>query len=162
MAFEMNPEWLQRTKQRAKEWRAWARVAPDICVAAFFSPGFSEDLSSWKLTLSSSGILIQDIKISRAGNWQGEQRREERNVGAEFVAQVLKRADELDFWNLKVESNSSITDTPSLRLAIRHGEKSRVYAPESVGFHAYEGNESARRFIELWDLIHSHAPFPDN
>ncbi|MBW3635824.1 MAG: hypothetical protein KY445_05075 [Armatimonadetes bacterium] len=120
------------------------------------------DLSSWKLTLSTSGTLVQEINISRPGNWQGEYRREERNVGAEFVAQVLKRADELDFWNLKVETDSIVTDMPSLRLAIRSGDKSRVFAPESVTFHAYDGNENARRFVELWKLIHSRAPFPDD
>ena len=156
----MTPEQKQKLDQRLAYWEnPFAFVEPDVCIVTFFSPGFSFDLSSWELRLSVSGILVQDIELLSAPQWQKEQRREEREVGAEFVEQVLNRADEIDFWNLQVEREGGVTDMPSYRLAIRKSEKSRVYGPDAVSYHAYQGDESARRFVELWKLIHLHAPF---
>ena len=136
--------------------------APDVVVIAEFGPGFSSDLSNWILTLSSSGVLEQHIEIKNFDEHsQDGPRRDVATVGSEFVASILARADELDFWNLNaVNPNESVTDSPFLKLSIRHGERERTYRPESVGYHAYRGHEGAKHFMELWNSIHQHAPFP--
>jgi hypothetical protein len=72
---------------------------------------------------------------------------------------VLNRADEINFWDLKVLDEDGATDIPSLWLAIRKGDKSRVYKMDNVRYHAYHGDQSARSLVELWNLIHLHAPF---
>ena len=145
-------------KQRA----LFADSAPDVVVIAQFGPGFSSDLSSWVLTLSLSGVLVQESDIMNFDDHsQDGLRRDIAIVGPEFVASVLARAAELDFWNLNaVNPNESVTDMPSLKLSIRHGARERSYRPQSVVYHAYRGHEGAKHFMELWDLIHQHAPFP--
>lgn len=136
-------------------------VAPNIAVIASFSPGFSADLSSWKLRLSVSGIMVQDIQISRSSDYKREKQREERNVGSEFVAQILRRAHELDFWNLTIEDDSMMTDVCRRTLSICAGNKRRSWTPQPPWDGTKSDEDAWQKFMELWDLVHSHAPFPD-
>ncbi len=166
MLSEMEPEARERayaTLQRMQEQQRafFDQLAPDVVVVAEFSPGFSPDLSSWRLTLNLAGLLVQEDDIKNFNDHSNDgPLRDVVEVGTEFVVSVLARADELDFWNLTIDSGLLGTDAPSLCLSIRNGNRRRQWAPHLVYWHAHESIEGAVKFMELWNLVHQHAPFP--
>lgn len=131
-------------------------LPPEVVVIASTSPAFSENLSSWEMRLRNDGFLTQERHSFLAGKWQTAVRR--AYVGPTWVQMFLRRADELDFWNLSYEVAMIVTDVGSESLAIRSGDKWRAWRPECPWFHAREGHDGAQKFMELWDLISAQGP----
>ncbi len=131
-------------------------LPPEVVVVAKTTAAWSADLSSWELRLRSDGFLAQKRNAHMDGKWQTETRR--AYVGSQWVQMFLRRADDLDFWNLTYEVVIVTTDVGSQSLAIRSGEKWRAWRPESVYCHAREGHDAAQKFMELWNLISAQGP----
>ncbi len=166
MLSGMDPEERERAyaslrRMREQQRAFFEQLVPDVVVVAEYSPGFSHDLSSWRVTLNLAGILVQESDIKNFNDRSNDgPRRDVVEVGTEFVVFVLSCADELDFWNLTIDSGQLMTDADSLTLSIRNGNRRRQWNPPLVRYHAAEGFEGAKRFMELWNLIHQHAPLP--
>lgn len=134
----------------------------DAVVWARYSTGFSEDLSSWFLTIDANGLLTQNISISNMANgFKGENRIEKVETGISFVFQVFQRANEINFWEMQIQTNACITDMSGYAIGLRDAQHERVfYAPKALGIEANINKQaSALDFVDLWKLIHLHAPF---
>lgn len=138
-------------------------MLPGAVIGAVYGPGFSEDLSSWRLVIDDEGNLFQEIDV-----WQWttesvhiqEHRREHVVIGPDAVLQLLLEAQRLEFTSYDDSYDPSITDQPDRIISVRFGEIDKtVHAYAAFGL-AAEGNRDMIGFLELWEAIHRYAPFP--
>ena len=120
---------------------------------------FARSLSSWRLTISASGTLRQKVKFYAPLHPHAAQPPPVK-LGGAWVAALLKRAAEVNFWEMTIESDDVITDAPTCTLAIRDGARRRTFRLDAPGYYRAEGYEAATHFLDLWETIHRHAPFP--
>ena len=136
-------------------------MLPGAVIGATFAPGFTEDLSSWRLVIDDEGNLFQDIKVSTHENqWQGEQRQEYFFIGQDKVIQLLLTAEEVGFMSYKDSYDISVTDQALHVLSIRFGECEKTVTAYGAAWLAYEGDADMKGFLELWKAVHQYAPFP--
>lgn len=136
---------------------------PGAIIEAAFSPGFSEDLSNWRLQIDAEGNLLQRIAVWQyiRGAIVQEKRREQRLIGRDGALRLLLMAEEIGFYGFQDSYEPSVTDLPTYRLRFCDGKSDKAVRAYGAGWLAREGNPDMRRFVELWQAVHEHAPFPD-
>ncbi len=138
-------------------------MLPGAVIGAVYGPGFSYDLSAWRLVIDEEGNLFQEIDVSQ---WTAENvhirehRREHVVIGPEAVLQLLLEAQRLEFSSCKDSYDHSITDQESRLISIRFGEIDKTVRMYAAGWLAMAGNKDIVNLLELWEAIHRYAPFP--
>lgn len=136
----------------------------DVISAAIVSPGFWEDLSTWRVTISRDGRLRQDIRLCTGANgYKGESRREVGQVPADELAAMLATAERIGFKDFRdqYEPEDDVDDLGTFSISVRFDgaiKTVEAYGPDWAA--EQEGNRDMAGFIELWEQIHRHAPYP--
>jgi hypothetical protein len=139
-------------------------MLPGAVIGATFHPGFSEDLSHWRLAIDEDGNLFQDIKVWRWTKESGiiqEERQEQVQIGVEVVLELLLKAEQLGFHSYQHSYNSNVDDLPSYLISVRFGDADTTVNAHGAGWLVREGNVDMKGFAELWNQIHQYAPFPE-
>ena len=132
-------------------------------IEAEFHPGFSDDLTTWRLTIDSNGKLTQNVKL-----WQYTARRKivtgqmalETEIEAATLVEIWKVAQKMEFEALPRQMQASMTDLDSRILRFFRDETATEIQAYGAGILAHGGSEKARRFLTIWDAVTSCAPFP--
>lgn len=133
-------------------------MLPGAVIGATFRPGFSGDLSSWRLVIDDEGNLFQDTMV-----WQSmfeERRQEHIHIGTDAVLELLLEAERFGFRSCKEFLRATMEDQSSRSLTIRFGEMDATVEVYGADLLAHEGNLKTIRFLSLWTMIHRYAPFP--
>jgi hypothetical protein len=141
-------------------------TSDDVISAAQIAPGFCEDLSTWRITISLTGLLRQEVSLSTSVNmYRGEMRLFEASLRKDDVVELLALADRIGFRNFKehyTHETMIVTDLPTCSLSVRFGNQVRTveaYGPQHIAIE--EGNRDMAGFVELLERIHRHAPYPE-
>jgi hypothetical protein len=137
----------------------------DVISAAQVTPGFCEDLSTWRVTISRDGRLRQEIALSTSAN---SYRRELRQLVAQLrpsdVDELLAVADRIGFRRFRdhyTHETMVVTDLPTWAISVRYGNAVKTveaYGPADIA--REENNRDMAGFVELWARIHRHSPYP--
>lgn len=130
----------------------------DVVEAALLTPAFREDLSTWSLSISRDGVLVQEVFQWRSGSDRKEiVRLETAQVPPEEVAEILALARRLGFDGFQDRYDDYFcTDQDTRSITVRFRDKVKrveVYGADSRGCPTMIG------FVALWNLIHLRAPF---
>jgi hypothetical protein len=125
-------------------------MTPDDVVGVESWPGFSYDLTSWKLWISSAGTLSVIANICRPfeGVERGRQLRQVR-IGRREAGRLVRQAERIGFAGFAGRYEVAITDLAEQRVSVRIG--GRLHLVECYGEHP-------PGFWALWRRIHRHAP----
>jgi hypothetical protein len=125
-------------------------MGPDDVVGVEKWPGFSRDLTSWKLWVSASGWVSVLAAVCRPyegidHHYQLAQSR----IGRREAGRLVRLAERIGLAGFAERYECYDTDLPLERVAVRLGGKLRVvecYGQHPPGFWA------------LWRRVHRHAP----
>jgi hypothetical protein len=158
----MSPEHLEFAKELDRS-SGIAPLPPDWCyypavesmksddvVAVEFWPGFSRDLTSWKLWINGSGLLSTVVSV-RDSYTQGPARYEfgQVRIGPREARRVIELAERVGFGEFAERYDCDMTDMPLRRLAVR--------LAGGLKYAEFYGNYP-RGFWPLWRRIHRYAP----
>lgn len=138
-------------------------MLPGAVIGAEYGPGFSSDLSRWRLAIDDEGNLFQEIAIWQWTAEKGivrEHRREHVEIGQDTVLQLVLKAQEVGFQSYEDSYQRSITDQSTRTISVRFGEIDKTVCAYAADWLVREGNKDMVGFLELWDAIHACAPFP--
>ncbi len=138
-------------------------MLPGAVIGATFHPGFSEDLSSWRLVIDEDGNLFQDTKVWQWTKESGitqKELHEQVQIDIAVVLELLLKAEQIGFHSFQKSYNATVDDMHSYLISIRFGEADTTVNANGVGWLVREGNMDMKGFAELWKEIHKHAPFP--
>ena len=108
----------------------------DVISAAIVSPGFWEDLSTWRVTINRDGGLRQEIRLCTGANgYKDELRREASQVPVDELAAILATAERIGFKDFRdhYEPEDDVTDLGTFSISLRvDGEYKTVeaYGPD--------------------------------
>ncbi|WP_171475803.1 hypothetical protein [Frigoriglobus tundricola] len=136
-----------------------------MIAAAQVMPGFSDDLSRWRITISHDGGLRQEIFLAISSNmYCDELRREAVQLRPADVDEILALADRIGFRGFRDSYSHEtmvVTDLPCWFISVRFGAEVKTvhaYGPYSIA--REENNRDMAGFVELWERIHRHVPYP--
>jgi hypothetical protein len=138
-------------------------MLPGAVIGAWYRPGFSHDLSGWRLVVDDEGNLFQDVNVLQWSPERGrvqERRQEHVEIGPDAVPQLLIEAQEMGFSSYESSYDLHVTDQESYILSIRFGEIDKTVEAYGAQWLAREGNQDMIGFLKLWRSLHRHAPFP--
>jgi hypothetical protein len=132
----------------------------DAVIGAGYAPGFAPDLTCWRLFVSSSGLVRQEVRLSVAEqDFRPETRVEERNVGPEVAAALVVAAEVAGVREMAGWYEADCTDQDMISVAVRlpGGLCSvGVYgAWDLVG----KGNREVAALLGLWVAVQRVAPW---
>ena len=126
----------------------------NVIAAVLVSPGFCEDLSTWRLTISRDGRLRQEVSYATAANlYRREVRHESARVSPADLAEILALAERIGFQGFRdsyTHETMVVTDLPTLSISVRSGASIKTvqaYGPDDIA--CMEGN----RDMAGWKLI---------
>ncbi len=129
-------------------------------------PAFSEDLSTWRIEIDDTGLLVQEIREStHANGYSSERRRAMGRVSSSDLEEILEIAERVGFERLDEHISSSTlhaTDQETVSISIRYGESVKrveVYGPIIIAMFDPDYRH-LKGFVELWERIHRQAPYP--
>ena len=136
-------------------------MLPGAILGATYSPGFDEDLSSWRLVIDDEGNLFQDVKVYQ---WKrqhlvNERRQEQVVIGQDAVIRLLLKTEEIGFTRFQDSYSSPILDLPLYRIYLRFGNDNKTVDTDHLKISPYESSMDLKGFCELWEAIHQQAPF---
>jgi hypothetical protein len=136
--------------------------APELVIgAALLAPGFSEDLSTWRMTIKSDGTALQELHPSpyssdlydrvviHLRSW----------VNADRIALIQRIADEIGFGTFNDQFHADSTDLQTTSITVNQlGRPKRVvvYGPQQL---AYEGDSRMIGYMRLWELMLEISPY---
>ena len=129
-----------------------------LCVACSIS-GFAEDLTDWEVRIADYGLLVQHVdvwELSRKSHF--EQRIAELPAG--FCDELRDKVAQIGFERFPERYKTTWDDLPSWHIEFRlpDGTIKKVDVECDPNRSGSEAQEVAQ-FLELWDLIHCHAPY---
>jgi hypothetical protein len=113
-------------------------------------PGFTDDLTSWKLWVSGSGVLSVIVSVCRP--YEGIDRRHQfrqTRIGRREARRLVELAERIGFAGFAERYECDITDLPLERVAVRLG--GRLKCVECYGEHP-------PGFWGFWHRVHRYAP----
>lgn len=139
--------------------------ADDVIAAGQILPGFSDDLSTWRIVINRDGRLRQQIDLATSeNNYREESAQKTALIAPEDVQAILAVANEIGFHNFNEyyeHEFDSVTDLQTCSITIRFGDEVKTveaYGPDDIA--REENNQDMVGFMRLWELIHRHAPYP--
>ena len=135
-------------------------VQTDDLGAALLSPGFAEDLTTWRLTIDESGLVTQDIFLNCSPLYRREVVTRTSQLSTDQLENLLQLAREIRFHRVKGKDYDPGTDdaeTTTIVLKTLSGTK-RVYASDAFHAAAHEGDTDMHRYVRLWDAILETRP----
>jgi hypothetical protein len=137
----------------------------DMISAACVTPAFGGDLSTWRVTISREGCLRQEVSLATSANsYRGELREEVVQLHLADVQEMLAFADRIGFRDFRDHytfETMIVTDLPTWAISVRYGDRIKtVEAYGPAGIARLENNRHMGGFVELWERIHRHAPYP--
>ncbi len=129
-------------------------------IGAGYAPGFAPDLTSWRLFVSGSGHVRQEVRLSVAENeYRPEERVEEGNVGPEAAAALVTAAEVAGLREMAGYHESNCTDEELISVAVR-GPVGVVavgaYGPWTL---VGGGNRDVAALLGLWVAVQRVAPW---
>lgn len=131
----------------------------DVFGAALLSPGFCEDLTTWRLTIDESGLITQEILLHCDPLYLSEKLTRTSQLTQEQLQRLRQLANDLKFDRLKEEYDPQTDDaeTTTIVLMTPDGPKS-VYATDAFHVAEHENDAEMERYVRLWDAIMEYAP----
>jgi hypothetical protein len=127
-------------------------MSPSTVIGAEYWPGLSDDLSSWKLWISSSGSLSQLADVCRPFEGvEAHYKFHRAEIGEEAVRCILQLAERIGFATLHDKYECGTTDCCTQRVAPRLGGRLKIVEVDLAA--------TVPGFEELWFQIHRYAPF---
>jgi hypothetical protein len=131
-----------------------------LLTAAVVSPGFSADLSTWRVSMDMNGRTRQEIRTA------GQSRTVEAQVPAKDLAAILEVVEQIKFLRFRPHYSAEITDCATLAISVRisgFAKRVEAYAPEFIASHHFglegqQDRQDMQGFVELWERIHRHLP----
>lgn len=130
-------------------WSSLSEVPPDAVFIATHSPGFSANLSKWRLIIDEGGNLYQNTDVWECrpeGDILEEYREEQAHIGVDEVNRLLRKAEAV-VQQPMTAPDSMMTDAASNSLMVR------------IDGHLKRGPPEAEGFFELWREVHQYAPY---
>lgn len=136
----------------------------DLFGAALVAPAFSEDLSTWNVTLHKHGLLTQTIHLAQPPKFEHGITTLYQHVHEDTLARLKQIVEDEELLKLQDFPVLCMTDQASTRLIINvHGITNTIdaYGPHAVATFGETGadREKAARFCRLWDAIVELTPF---
>ena len=132
-------------------------------LAARFEPGFSKDLTYWRVFIGSNRWLRQEVAVwDYGGPYHKELLRYSARLSrAEMLRlwEIIERIGFQDFKQNYTHETMVVTDCPTYWIDVRFGNRAKeVEAYDLHRLAEYENNPAMVSFLELWDAIHQHTP----
>lgn len=130
-------------------------------ILAEFRPGFSWDLTTWRIIIDREGRLFQEVEQFIPGITD-ELGFHKVEIGVDAVLDLLIKADEIGFaaFQQSYSSGLHLSDMPAYRLVVHIAEEPKEVWAEAPEYQASLGNRDVQGFMELWHAVHSYAPYP--
>jgi hypothetical protein len=132
----------------------------DAVIGAGYAPGFAPDLTCWRLFVSSSGHVRQEVRLSVADNhYRPEERAEEGGVSPEVAAALVTAAEAAGVREMAGWYESDCTDEEAISVAVRWpgGVVSvGAYGPWTL---VSRGNWEVVALLGLWMAVQRVAPW---
>lgn len=138
-----------------------ASLTNPVIVAELLVPGFTYDLSTWKLSVNAEGMAVQEVVVANVKNmFRGEPRTFTARVPKAEVATLLAVAKEGGFDRFAARYDADdVLDLPTTALSFElNGELKRVEV-YGASWLAYEGSDEMKVFHDLWQRIERHLPY---
>jgi hypothetical protein len=131
-----------------------------VIVGAGFAPGFSYDLSSWRVWVDQAGHVRQDIRLSVPENrWRPKELTELSEAGPEAVAGLQKLADEIGLREMAAQYDSMCTDQELVSVAVRYSDRVCSVAVYGAWWLADQGHPQSMGVIRFWQAVQRLAPW---
>lgn len=136
-------------------------MLPGVLIGAIYEPGFSADLSHWRLVIDDAGELYQDVHIATpAKSYADERRQEHVAIGQTAVLDLLLLAERLGFATFAAQPEVLVDDAPTYIVYIGFARLDKIVMKRGPLACTPEDFPQWHDFSTLWDAIHAAAPFP--
>lgn len=132
-------------------------------ISAWFVPGFSVDLTNWRVFIDRNCRLRQEVVITIFKDPdKNEVLRYAARLSRKETAQlwsIIERIGFHEFERKYTHEKFIVTDCESYWIKVRFGDRTKeveVYDPYRLA--NFEKNQAAIGFLELWDAIHQYTP----
>lgn len=131
----------------------------NVLGAALLSPGFCEDLTTWRLTIDESGLITQEIFLCCYPQYDHKQFVRISQLTREQLSHLLQLAVEIDFARLNKEYDSGADDVETTTIVLKTPSGTKhVYASDAFFAAELDGNTDMQRYVRFWEAIHEYAP----
>jgi hypothetical protein len=127
-----------------------------------YSPGFTEDLTSWNMTIDISGEVTQYLRLLNHDKPSpGTNVVRSHKIKDSDVDEIDRLITEVGFHGLKPEYRCHCEDLDECTIFVLD-KKVCVYGPYMIANHEHyrEMRNDVREFLRLWDFIKDFAPKP--
>jgi hypothetical protein len=132
----------------------------DLIAATVIFRAFFDDATTWRTTVRWDGSLMQEVWPG-GDNWGQEWRFTARVPPADLRA-LVAAINQVGFRRFRDKYEAwYVCDVARQSLAVRFGHEVKVveaYGPAEIV--EAEGDSDMVGFVQLWDLVHRHAPWP--
>jgi hypothetical protein len=128
--------------------------------AALLAPSFSEDLSTWRMTIGKDGTIIQELNPG----YKSEMKKSvcirlRAAIDHKQMATIQSIVDDVNFRAFESEYHCDWTDQQHTSISINLGDTIKrvsVYGPHCL---AQDGQSHAIGYLRLWNLMLDISPY---
>jgi hypothetical protein len=137
-------------------------------ITYWYHPGFSPDLTTWKVTLTDTGKLYQEVDIENYNTGERGNETFRKRIEKEKFDALWNSLNQIDFEQINLETHSyAIDDAAMICVATTEQENERKLELADIEvsyFKSYLTEESSRHyfvFLKIFDELLDLAPWQD-
>ena len=128
--------------------------------AALLSPGFCDDSSTWRMTISRDGVIHQELSVAHHSEFYERVIVHLRSfVSRDVLAKIEAEARAMRFQEFNDDYQATCTDLQYTSITLNFSAPSKrvtAYGPHMV---AHSGNSDMIGYCRLWDMLVDLAPY---